>query len=252
MSSGVRKPDWSAKAGISRACVHTPRHDGSVRHEHGTYNRALLDRCRCGACTVAMRRRAKMYRVGLRPALPAMVEASAVAEHIEKLRLAGLSYHDIAERAGMSYGSVRRYAYRSQGRCHWATVERLLAVCPTVGAVGVVRGAGYVDATGSRRRLQALAVLGWPLGATADRTGLSRDTLSDIRNGNLTQVRSATAYTLAVAYRRMVVVPPTAAQMSLVSQARVQATRRGWVGPMAWDSSTIDDPAAGPVSWEAA
>lgn len=41
-----------AVAGQSRPCGHT-----RVHHEHGTYNRAHLDGCRCRACTRAHRRR---------------------------------------------------------------------------------------------------------------------------------------------------------------------------------------------------
>lgn len=244
MTGSALKPEWGAVKGVARACIHTRLRDGRVRHEHGTYNRALLDRCRCRACTIAMRRRAKLYRLGLRPVLPPMVPATVVAEHIERLRLSGVSYRDVAERSGLSYGSVRRYAYLREGRCRLSSVEGILAIPAAVASV--VSGAGYVDATGTRRRLQALAVLGWPLRVTAERMGLSRDTLTDVRLGRLSRVRAATATRVAGSYRRMVVEPPRGAARSRVSEARSQARGRGWVGPMAWDSVSIDDPAAVP------
>ena len=100
-----------AVAGQSRPCVHT-----RVHHEHGTYNRAHLDGCRCRACTRAHRRRRKLYAAGLRPVLPPMVPAVRVAEHISALVESGLTHHDIAQRAGLSYLSVRRHAYRREGR----------------------------------------------------------------------------------------------------------------------------------------
>ena len=67
-----------------------------------------------------------------------------------------------------------------------------------------------MDATGSRRRLRALAVLGWPLGVVAQRMGLSRDTLTDLRMGRLSRVRVHTAEVIARWYRIMVVEPPSA------------------------------------------
>ena len=125
-----------AVAGQSRPCVHT-----RVHH----------------------RRRRKLYAAGLRPVLPPMVPAVRVAEHISALVESGLTHYDIAQRAGLSYLSVRRHAYRREGRCRWESVERILAIP----ARGAAAAAGYVDATGSRRRLRALAVLGWPLGGVA-------------------------------------------------------------------------------------
>ena len=226
-----------AVAGQSRPCVHT-----RVHHEHGTYNQAHLDGCRCRACTRAHRRRRKLYAAGLRPVLPPMVPAVRVAEHIASLVESGLTHHDIAQRAGLSYLSVRRHAYRREGRCRWESVERILAIP----ARGAASAAGYVDATGSRRRLRALAVLGWPLGVVAQRMGLSRDTLTDLRMGRLSRVRVHTAEVIARWYRIMVVEPPSARVRSRVSQARTGALARGWVGPMAWSAASIDDPAAVP------
>ena len=230
----------AAPAGESRPCTH-PR----VHHEHGTYNRAQLDGCRCERCTRAIRRRRKQYQLGIKPAVSPLVPAVRVAEHLAALRQAGVSHRNVAERVGKSYSAVRRYAYLRQGRVRFESVKEILAI-PVPD--GPVLADGYVDATGTRRRLQALAVMGWPLAAQAQRMGLSSATLTDIRMGNVQAVRARTAATVAGWYRYLVSHPPMPHERSALSESITQRVGAGWVGPMAWDQGAIDDPRARP--WE--
>ncbi|MCR2051999.1 hypothetical protein NSA19_03840 [Actinomyces bowdenii] len=238
-----------APAGQSRPCTHQ-----RVYHEHGTYNRAQCDGCRCPSCTRAIRRRRKQYQMGLKPDVAPLVPAARVAEHLAQLRAAGVTHREVAARVGKSYSAIRRYAYLRRGRVRFDSVKEIMAipvpeapVAPVV-ALGMGGGDGYVDAVGSRRRLQALAVMGWPLWGQARRMGMSTAALSDIRLGHVTTVRARTAATIAAWYRYMVTHPPMPHERSAASDARTRRVGAGWVGPMAWDQGTIDDPQARP--WE--
>lgn len=95
-----------------------------------------------------------------------------------------------------------------------------------------------VDATGSRRRLQALAVLGWPSAALAPRLGLHTKSICDIRS-NGRKVHRTTAARIRQLYRDLVDVQGPS------QPAAARARARGWVSPLAWDD--IDDPQARPV-----
>lgn len=228
----------AAPAGESRPCVHR-----RVHHEHGTYNRAQLDGCRCGSCTKAIRRRRKQYRLGIKPAVSPLVPARRVAEHLAALREAGVSHRNVAERIGRSTSAVRRYAYLRDGRVRFESVKEILAI-PVPSRP--VPADGYVDAVGSRRRLQALAVMGWPLGVQAQRMGLSQAALTHIRMGRVLVVRARTAALIAGWYRYLLAHPPRPHERSTAADAIVRRVGANWVGPMAWGQGAIDDPSARP------
>lgn len=99
-----------------------------------------------------------------------------------------------------------------------------------------------VSALGTRRRVQALACLGWSTAELSRRLGRHRSYLLKVlRNDRL---EPATVLTICRLYDELsmtLCTSPTAAQTA------DDARRRGWVPPLAWDDATIDDPAAEPV-----
>lgn len=105
-----------------------------------------------------------------------------------------------------------------------------------------------VDATGTRRRLQALAALGIPDSTIAERLGCGRDHIKDLRRWPTT-VRKATADAVARTYDALSMV-----RIEHTAEARKRRTvarNRGWVPPLSWDEGAgphgIDNPDATPV-----
>ena len=99
---------------------------------------------------------------------------------------------------------------------------------------GLVR---EVDATGSRRRIQALQRMGWTGTHIAKAGGLiSRQAVGDVLTRD--RVRADTARRVAVAFTELAMTPGPS------SRTRIRAEKAGWVGPMHWDD--IDDPHATP------
>lgn len=104
-----------------------------------------------------------------------------------------------------------------------------------------------VDATGTQRRLQALMVLGWSQKKLAHYLHLPQQHMSKMLTA--TQVNGSTAQAVSELYDRLWnLTPPQATRhdKSAASRARIYATARGWLPPMAWDDATIDDPNVGP------
>ena len=111
-------------------------------------------------------------------------------------------------------------------------------------------GAQLVDRTGTIRRVQALARLGWPVGYVKQQAGFGRSTdLLDpsraIRRDHATRVE-------AIYDRLSMTVGPS-------RRAALRAQRLGWPPPLAWDDDQLDDPSAQPYracpprqSWDAA
>lgn len=105
-----------------------------------------------------------------------------------------------------------------------------------------------VDATGTRRRLQALAVVGHGSPHIARRIGdiVHSSYLSVIRSGRVPTTRVDVAEAVTAVYPQLITEKP------VVNSHGVAATavERGWVGPEVWVGVDIDDPNARPRALE--
>lgn len=98
----------------------------------------------------------------------------------------------------------------------------------------------YTDATGTARRLQALAAIGWSSDSLTPHTGITVRYLSNLRAHRRRQVRRETAAAISRVYDQLWNQPGPSRHM------RARAHHFRWAPPMAWDDQSIDDPAAQP------
>lgn len=97
-----------------------------------------------------------------------------------------------------------------------------------------------ISPAGTRRRLQALNRIGWPLEKVAQRTGTDRTTLSRIATGDHTHVRLSTATAVRRVYSELLT------EDGPSKRTANRAARLGWAPPEAWTDARIDDPTARP------
>jgi len=95
-----------------------------------------------------------------------------------------------------------------------------------------------IDATGTRRRLQALVAVGWSTYRLADELGRHRRMVEIWMHAD--RVRPETAQRVAELYDRLCMRPGPCAR------ARQAAKQRNWPPPLAWDEGALDDPDASP------
>nr|NLD40681.1 helix-turn-helix transcriptional regulator [Actinomycetales bacterium] len=108
---------------------------------------------------------------------------------------------------------------------HYGTAEKILAHGePT---------RGEISAEGSRRRLRALAVMGWTLGEISERSGLHRRTLSAVRSEEAEHVKAETARVIAALFEEI------GMDFGGADVIAREARARGWIGPLGWDD--VDD-----------
>lgn len=100
-----------------------------------------------------------------------------------------------------------------------------------------------IDATGTRRRAQALLTLGYPYSYQAEQIGYDRNDYTKMLRSYPT-VRAKTAHAVAGLYERLWDTPASDSWSS--RKARRLAARMGYPPPLAWDDDTIDDPDALP------
>lgn len=188
-----------------------------------------------------------------------MVDAAAIRAHLGSLQKQGVSVRRIAEAADVTRPTL--YALLvgqpSKGlpptrRVTHGVAQRLLAVTAEVATapapdLAELSDLSRVDAVGPRRRVQALAALGWSMQQIADQLGMARRQLQAILRG--TQVSARTARAVHDVYDRLCWEAPPACtrwERSAVTRTKAWARGQDWVPPLAWDDDTIDDPAAVP------
>lgn len=163
------------------------------------------------------------------------VDAAPVIAHFEALRAAGLSRQRISELTGVHRDTLRGMGTWATGNVRVGTAQKVMSV--RIPGRIVAGGTGLVDATGTRRRLQALRAAGWSAQALAEQLDCSESMVCK-RNWQPV-VRAATAAQVAELFDRLQLIPGPS------ERARRYAARNGWPPPLAWDDD-IDDPAAQP------
>jgi AraC-like DNA-binding protein len=236
------------QARVKRECSH-PR----AGHRHGTRAAYVKDCCRCPDCTAAntaASRAATRERVYGR--WHPYVDAGPVRDHIAALRTAGIGVERIAQFAGLSVSHVRQLA--GDGRDGLPTTKR---VRPTTAArvlsiyVNEASRAPHsrVDATGTRRRLQALIATGWTVELLA--AEIDRRPKALRRSMTSASVTARTAHEVTSLYERLFnATPPraTSEQRAAADAARAHAAEQGWLPPLAWDNIDTDITPATPAA----
>jgi hypothetical protein len=235
---------------VTRECTHP-----QARHRHGTRAAYVKDRCRCTHCTAAntaASRTASRERIYGR--WHPYVDAGPVREHIAALRAAGIGVERIAHLAGISVSHIRELAEHGRGdslgtqRVRPGTATRVLSI-----DIDDASRAPHsrVDATGTRRRLQALLAIGWPVELLAAQLGRRPNSLHRSMTGE--SVTARTAQDVATLYERLWNARPprtTGEQHAAADAAQTHAAAQGWLPPLAWDDIDTDPtppaPAAGP------
>lgn len=174
------------------------------------------------------------YRRLLRMGLAGWRDAAPARRHVAALRELGWTYAQIAEAAGLSKWVPHNLATGRTAHV-WPESERAILAVPLVPRSSR-RG---VDSAGTRRRVQALAWMGWPAAEVARRAGITHRALA-------TQIHPNRRVSYALARRVAAVYDELSGVRGPSVQAAARARQLGHAPPAAWDEGEIDDPAAKP------
>lgn len=106
-----------------------------------------------------------------------------------------------------------------------------------------------IGATGTQRRLQALAALGHTWGRIGEALGMTASGAHHLATKNKAYVRATTAAKVHALFDAWsMTLPPetTTTERKNASYARGVARKRSWNPPLAWEGVDVDDPAATP------
>jgi lambda repressor-like predicted transcriptional regulator len=180
-----------------------------------------------GYCEHDYRLRLHTGRGGFRDPAPARA-------HVALLRELGWTWQQIADAAQLANSVAHGLSLGRYKRLRLASEQALLSV-PLVPRESH-RSTG---ATGTRRRVQALAWMGWSGAEVSHRAGVSPATLqTEIYRGRLS---------VRLAARVRAVYGELSGIRGPSSMAAAKARRMGFAPPAAWDDGAIDDPQARPL-----
>jgi len=178
-----------------------------------------------------------------------LVDGAPVRAHIEWLQSGGIGVQRIIELSGVGEGVFNGLLYGPTKSVQESNARKILGVRPGMDAMAA---GARIHAVGTRRRLQALAAIGWPSTVIGDRIDRSRGHIAAIRSSEVVTVRVARE--IAQLYQQMYYVrpqPATTDERISVTHTLMWAGRKHWAPPVAWPGATIDDPTARPSIAEA-
>jgi DNA-binding CsgD family transcriptional regulator/lambda repressor-like predicted transcriptional regulator len=200
--------------------------------KHGTLNAYSRHGCRCDPCRAKASRHSKEWRRDKYLGVVKLVDADPLREHVAMLMAAGMSFKAIALTAGWASRNALADAI-TRKRVMPRTLARVLAVNPELDN----RRDAYTDATGSARRLQALAVNGWPTRTLAKRLGHKDPaTIQNIARGQTPTIRLRTKDGIRNLYNELWDQAGPSKRTADIAKAR------GWLPALAWDDDLIDRP----------
>jgi hypothetical protein len=224
----------------------------NLERPHGTRDKYSDEKCRCTPCREAFAaykdKREKLIAAG---EWQPFMDAKPVRAHLHKLMAGGLSLRATAALAGVPKSTLQSMMYGAPGHGRAPskgidvdTGQRILALSPTLDDYPP---RAWIDATGTQRRLQALAVLGWPMTQIAPHAGMAPTYVQRILRGD--RVLASTFRAVRAAYDQLWNQQPsteTRAERISVTKTLAHARKNGWVSPLAWNDDEIDDPKARP------
>lgn len=209
---------------------------------HGTYARAngsprYRKPCKCEPCLIVRRRSDKQWKVNRALGRSLWTDSAEAREHLKTLRTTR-TWASIAAAAQVTPSGLYSIANGQRTTIHRKTHARILAVQP----LAKPTPSRHIDALGTRRRLQALMVIGHSIRTIAQASAVARDRVHHIAMGLQPTVRCDVAGRITAAYERLAFRPP--AKDKFTNRTRNLAAARGWHGPLDWDD--IDDPQCQP------
>lgn len=188
-------------------------------------------------------KRRKQRDLNLLRGIPNRVDATEARDHLNMLNQT-MSWKRIGEVSGCSRNRLYDIGKGRVPEINRLTHDRILAIRPPSSSGDPKQ---LIDATGTRRRIQAMAMIGHSQDAIADAIGGSQWHIGKISMGASRMIRRRTADRIDAAYAELAQQAPEPSRY--VTRCRNIAAAKGWRDPAFWeDMGRIDDPTFDPAT----
>lgn len=211
------------------------------QHPPGSPNCYRNHSCRCDHCRASAARYDKQLGWRRQRTGTTRTPAHLLALHVDRLLAAGMSRSQIADAANVSQSTLRNIRGGRITGVSERVARALLAVQPPAEPTPD----GWIDATGTIRRLQALNAIGWTNRDIATRLGHHHTWPERIKRYQI--VHSTTAIAVRSIYNELSHTTPPHTPHRQGTRSRAQ--KRGWIPPTGWVD--IDDPDEQPSRYTA-
>lgn len=201
---------------------HCPR----VQHYHGTRNNYLTHACRCTPCTTdATRERDKIRRLKAygRPRTQ-KIDATQARKHAQKLIQNGMTITQIARAANLSHPAIGRLIgtgnYKPSKNILNTTATAVLNIRPHTPTTG------HTNATGTKRRIQALVAIGYPYETQGRLAGITPEKPRHILGQTHTDTQTAQAITTLFTQLQLKPAPPSRHRLPRSTRSRIRSSPR--------------------------
>jgi lambda repressor-like predicted transcriptional regulator len=177
--------------------------------------------------TTYVARREKAARIRRSKGIPGYLSAHPVIQHIHTLKKRGWTNPEIADTADVDRRTIHNVLHGEVATVHQRTARAILALRPD-------DAPNRVPAIGTRRRLEALAVMGWPMAHIGAEAGIRGTQVTEIVVGRRKRIPREQAQAVERIFRER------ALKAGPSKRTRTIALRNGWVTALAWDD--IDNP----------
>ncbi|QBP29714.1 hypothetical protein SEA_TYPHA_59 [Mycobacterium phage Typha] len=187
----------------------------------------------CKKCWAAHKRRMVAYGRWD----PNTVDPTAALQHVAQLQQWGLGFRQLVKLTGLGRSTFQHldeaeFIFRS-------TEAAILAVpVPTSVFDPMLADGTQISSLGSRRRLRALAAIGWDGERVAEMLGCHRHQIQSLTSGRQPKVTVARARKIAELFARLEMTPGPSGKSRNIAQ------QKGWPKPLQWDEDEIDNPDA--------
>lgn len=212
----------------------------------------IFEKCRCDICRDAVRTYERNRHRQRGYGRTAYVDAEPARQHVRRLGEFGIGQKRVSELAGVPYSTMWKLIYGDRARfagpskrIRPETERKILSVEATLDNVA---DGSLVDATGTRRRLQALVAIGWSQSKLGSRLGVDPTNMSAMIR--VQRIHPARARAVRALYDELwQTLPPRSGHRDKIAYNRSRrfAAKHGWAPPLAWDDDEIDDPTAQPA-----
>lgn len=215
-------------------------------HKHEATHTCYSHGCRCDPCRSAhartARERRKLMAYGRFD--HGFVAGEPVRDHIRFLRANGLGVKTISKLSGIHAATLGAIMWGRNGNppCNRVRRENAAAIFAVKPSLDLLAAGAMIDPLPTRRRIQALACLGWTWRAIAQEADIDERRVWWFLEGQL--ITAGNARLIRDVYSRLWDRIPTSDNPHVVAKirsARAKAKRFGWTPPFGWDDIDTDE-----------